>query len=100
MNKRRKTGKVIGWLLLMIAVAIGTAMLIIEHVATKPENFANHIQRSILKTENDIQTLIESNPELGQYEKTTWVFSSTTTTPYSSGTTTPSAPASSVGEHH
>lgn len=69
MNKRRKTGKVIGWLLLMIAVAIGTAMLIIEHVATKPENFANHIQRSILKTENDIQTLIESNPELGQYEK-------------------------------
>ena len=69
MKIRRKIGKLIGWLLLLLAVVIGTGMLVTSQVMTKPENFVKHIQRSVTKTENDIQSLIESNPDLGQYEK-------------------------------
>lgn len=69
MKIRRKIGKLIGWLLLLLAVVIGTGILITSQVMTKPENFVKHIQRSVTKTENDIHNLIESNPDLGQYEK-------------------------------
>ena len=69
MNKRRIIGKLTGWILLLLALVIGAGMQFTSQVATKPKHFAKHIQRSVTKTENDIQHFIESNPELGQYEK-------------------------------
>ena len=69
MNKRRKIWKSLGWILVLMAVVIGTGMVVTSRLMTKPENFAKQVQRSISKVENEIQSLIENNPEVGQYGK-------------------------------
>ena len=69
MDKRRKIGRVIGWILVMMAAVVAVGMLLISRVMTSPENFAKQIQQSVSKVESEIQNLVDNNPEVGQYGK-------------------------------
>ena len=69
MDKRRKIGRVIGWILVLMAAVVAVGMLLISRVMTSPENFAKQIQQSVSKVESEIQNLVDNNPEVGQYGK-------------------------------
>ncbi len=69
MNKGRKIGKSLGWILVLVAVISSMGIAIVSHVLTRPEIFAKQVQQSIWKVENEIQSLVENNPEVGQYGK-------------------------------
>ena len=69
MSKGRKIWKSLGWFLVLAAIVIGLGMVVTSQLMTRPENFAKLVQRSVSKVEGEIQNLIESNPEVGQYGK-------------------------------
>ena len=69
MSKRQKIGKVLGWFFIMMSLVIAIGMFVTSKVLTRPENFAKQVQHSISKVEWEIQSLIESSPEVGQYGK-------------------------------
>lgn len=69
MNNWRNIWKALGVILLSLALLIGVYLLIIAHVKTRPENFAKQVQKSVWKTEKEIQNLIENNAEVSQFTK-------------------------------
>ena len=69
MNNWRNIWKTLGVILLSLALLIGVYLLIIAHVKTRPENFAKQVQKSVWKTEKEIQNLIENNAEVSMFTK-------------------------------
>lgn len=69
MTKRRKIGKTIGWILIVLAAVVAIGIALTSHVMTLPENFAKQVQRSVSKVESEIQDLVDNNPEVGQFGK-------------------------------
>ena len=69
MDKRRKTGKTIGWILVLLSAIMAIGMLFTSRVMTLPEIFAKQIQQSVSKAESEIQNLIDNGTEVGHYAK-------------------------------
>ena len=69
MNSRRKIWGILGWSMVITAIVAIVGMFILSHQMTQPKIFAKQIQRAVSKMEGEIESLIESNPEVGLYGK-------------------------------
>ena len=68
MDRKTKNRRILGWVMLILAICVMLAAGSLSLSLKRPEVTAKMVQRSVTKVEKDIQSLIDNNANYHQYD--------------------------------